>query len=88
MHNIGELLYFQKYSDDIGYDYARTLREWRYNFMKNKQAILSLGYDEVFIKKWEYYFCYCEAGFEMEYLGDYQIVLTHPRFRSEESYVL
>lgn len=68
---------------NIGYDYARTLKEWRYRFMKSKQAILNLGYDEEFIRKWEYYFCYCEAGFEMEFLGDYQIVLAHPRYKSE-----
>lgn len=65
---------------NIGYHYAKTLREWRDNFLKRRNEILSLGYDEVFIRKWEYYFCYCEAGFEMEYLGDYQIVIAPPKY--------
>jgi len=66
--------------ENIGFHYARTLREWRINFMMNRHKLLNLGFDESFIRKWEYYFCYCEAGFGMQYLGDYQIVLSHPKY--------
>ena len=66
--------------DNIGYSYARTLREWRINFMRNTPTILKLGFDDIFIRKWEYYFCYCEAGFMTQYLGDYQIVISHPKY--------
>jgi len=65
---------------NIGYHYSRTLREWRNNFMMNRHKLLSLGYDMDFLRKWEYYFCYCEAGFEMQYLGNYQIVLSYPKY--------
>jgi len=68
--------------DNIGYHYARTLREWCQRFLANKDKLLELGCDEEFIRKWEYYFCYCEAGFEMQYLGLYQISLTTPKYLS------
>ena len=70
-------------TENIGYHYARTLKEWRDNFLANKKNLLNLGYDDVFIRKWDYYFSYCEAGFGAEYLGDYQIVLTTPKYLQE-----
>jgi len=72
--------FFVEHMENIGYNYSRTLREWRNNFLMNRHKLLNLGYDIDFIRKWEYYFCYCEAGFEMQYLGDYQIVLSNPKY--------
>jgi cyclopropane-fatty-acyl-phospholipid synthase len=69
---------------NIGYHYARTLREWRQTFLKNRHAIAKLGFEESFLRKWEYYFAYCEAGFDAEYLSDYQVTLTYPRYLLEE----
>ncbi|HEY0919968.1 class I SAM-dependent methyltransferase [Devosia sp.] len=43
--------------------YARTLRLWRDRFVERRSEIARLGYDENFRRKWEYYLCYCEAGF-------------------------
>ncbi|MDC0646173.1 cyclopropane-fatty-acyl-phospholipid synthase family protein [Opitutales bacterium] len=63
---------------DIGYHYARTLREWRLRFLKNEEAIKSLGYDDSFRRAWIYYLCYCEAGFEEGYTGDIHLLLTKP----------
>ncbi|KAG8370321.1 hypothetical protein BUALT_Bualt14G0104700 [Buddleja alternifolia] len=40
--------------------------------------ILDLGFDERFIRTWEYYFDYCAAGFKSRVLGDYQIVFSRP----------
>jgi cyclopropane-fatty-acyl-phospholipid synthase len=34
-----------------------------------------LGYPERFVRMWNYYLCYCEAGFEERYLGDLQLLL-------------
>ena len=48
---------------DIGTDYARTLREWRHNFIANTARITALGFDERFRRMWEYYLSYCEGGF-------------------------
>uniref|UniRef100_A0A0E0J8Q5 Amine oxidase domain-containing protein n=1 Tax=Oryza nivara TaxID=4536 RepID=A0A0E0J8Q5_ORYNI len=48
--------------ENIGYHYYTTLIRWRDNFMANKDKILALGFDEKFIRTWEYYFIYCAAG--------------------------
>lgn len=50
--------------DDIGLDYAKTLAAWRQSFLGSREQILGLGFDELFIRLWEFYFCYCEGGFE------------------------
>nr|CAB3453894.1 unnamed protein product [Digitaria exilis] len=64
--------------ENIGYHYYPTLIRWRDNFMANKDAILALGFDEKFIRIWEYYFIYCAAGFKSRTLGNYQIVFSRP----------
>jgi len=38
----------------------------------------ALGYDETFIRMWEYYLCYCEGGFAERVLGDVQMLLVKP----------
>jgi cyclopropane-fatty-acyl-phospholipid synthase len=63
---------------DFGYHYSRTLREWRIRFQQNEEKIASLGYDETFRRAWEYYLCYCEAGFEEGYTGDIHLLLAKP----------
>ncbi|MFT7558339.1 MAG: cyclopropane-fatty-acyl-phospholipid synthase [Flavobacteriales bacterium] len=55
--------------DDFRLDYAVTLKEWRHRFLSHKAEILSLGFNEEFIRLWEYYFCYCEGGFREELIG-------------------
>jgi len=66
--------------DNIGPHYARTLREWYDNMMTNKDEILALpGFDERFIRIWQYYFKYCEAGFGNRVINDLQIVVSRPR---------
>lgn len=61
---------------NIGVHYAPTLAEWRRRFMENIPRVRALGFDEVFIRKWLYYFCYCEAGFATRTLGVHQIVYS------------
>jgi cyclopropane-fatty-acyl-phospholipid synthase len=51
--------------EDLGHDYARTLRLWHDNFRARLDAIRALGFDDRFIRKWTYYFAYCEAAFAM-----------------------
>ncbi|KAL0551209.1 hypothetical protein IC582_010295 [Cucumis melo] len=62
--------------ENIGIHYYQTLRCWRKNFEMNKRKILELGFDESFIRTWEYYFDYCAAGFKSRIIGDYQIVFS------------
>ncbi|GER41704.1 cyclopropane-fatty-acyl-phospholipid synthase [Striga asiatica] len=58
--------------EDIGIHYYQTLRCWRENFLAKQREILELGFDEKFIRTWEYYFDYCAAGFKTCTLGNYQ----------------
>eukprot|EP00257_Ricinus_communis_P011122 XP_002531842.2 uncharacterized protein LOC8271718 isoform X1 [Ricinus communis] len=64
--------------ENIGSNYYLTLKCWRKNFLKNKEKILAMGFDEKFIRTWEYYFDYCAAGFKSYTLLDYQIVFSRP----------
>ncbi|XP_006350407.1 uncharacterized protein [Solanum tuberosum] len=64
--------------EEIGIHYYQTLRCWRKNFQKNKSQIHALGFDDKFIRTWEYYFDYCAAGFKTCTIGDYQIVFSRP----------
>ncbi len=48
----------------FGQDYARTLAMWRSNFLAKLSEVRALGYPEKFIRMWDFYLAYCEAGFE------------------------
>jgi cyclopropane-fatty-acyl-phospholipid synthase len=48
----------------FGADYARTLRRWRMRFALRRDAIAALGFDERFMRLWDFYLAYCEAAFE------------------------
>ena len=63
-------------SETFGKSYARTLMDWRARFRSAWPAIEALGFDERFKRMWDYYLCYCEAGFETGVLdvGLYKIV--------------
>ncbi|CAA0818685.1 Cyclopropane-fatty-acyl-phospholipid synthase, partial [Striga hermonthica] len=50
--------------EDIGIHYYQTLRCWRENFLVKQREIEELGFDEKFVRTWEYYFDYCAAGFK------------------------
>jgi cyclopropane-fatty-acyl-phospholipid synthase len=49
--------------ESFGASYAKTLVEWRRRFLRAWPAIETLGFDTKFRRLWEYYLCYCEAGF-------------------------
>jgi len=63
---------------DIGLDYAKTLKLWFDTFNANLNKIRSLGFDETFIRKWNYYLCYCEAAFAMRNINVMQLVYARP----------
>ncbi|XP_044484696.1 tuberculostearic acid methyltransferase UfaA1-like isoform X2 [Mangifera indica] len=67
-----------EHGENIGIHYYQTLRCWRKNFMEKQSNILALGFNEKFIRTWEYYFDYCAAGFKSYTLGNYQIVFSRP----------
>jgi len=68
---------------DLSPHYARTLAEWRQRFHDRVERIRSLGADEWFLRSWDYYFSYCEAGFVERQVGVSQIVLSKPDCRIE-----
>jgi cyclopropane-fatty-acyl-phospholipid synthase len=49
--------------DDIGLDYAKTLADWRKNFLSSWVELTQYGYDEKFKHLWLYYLAYCEGAF-------------------------
>ena len=53
---------------DLGLDYARTLRSWRERFLARSQKVAALGFDQTFMRTWEYYLAYSEAGFRAQYI--------------------
>lgn len=55
--------------DSFGGDYSRTLRCWRASFEAKLGAVRAQGFDDRFIRKWRYYFGYCEAAFALRHIS-------------------
>lgn len=68
--------------EDIGASYALTLQAWRQRFLAHMPEVRALGYDERFIRMWEFYLAYCEAGFRERALGNVQMLLHRSRTRT------
>lgn len=64
--------------ENIGVHYAETLREWRRRFNKAAPAVRAQGFDAVFRRCWNYYFCYCEAGFVSQTEGCAILTFSRP----------
>ena len=67
--------------EDIGRDYARTLREWSRRFEARRGDIAALGFDERFLRCWRFYFAYCEGGFLERAISDVQMLFAMPDYR-------
>jgi cyclopropane-fatty-acyl-phospholipid synthase len=67
-----------EWMQEIGPYYARTLRAWRERFLSRLAEVRRLGFDDRFIRMWEFYLASCEAGFAARYLGDVQMILARP----------
>jgi len=76
IHETGVLCVFDY--EDISPSYVRTLQIWRQEFNRNRSVVEELGFDDVFMRKWNYYFSYCEAAFAMRNIAVAQAVLTRP----------
>jgi cyclopropane-fatty-acyl-phospholipid synthase len=48
---------------NFGQDYARTLAHWRATFNAQEAKVKAQGFDERFMRMWDFYLAYCEAGF-------------------------
>jgi len=64
---------------DIAADYVRTLAAWRSAFLGRLDEVRALGFDERFIRMWDYYLALSEAGFATGLSQDLQLVLEKTR---------
>lgn len=64
--------------DNIGIHYAETLREWRRRFNASEDTVRALGFDDVFMRVWNYYLTYCEAGFDSQTENCLILVFSRP----------
>ena len=64
--------------EDLGASYSRTLRFWREQFNARIAEVRSLGFDDPFIRKWNYYLQYCEAAFAERHISVVQASWTRP----------
>jgi cyclopropane-fatty-acyl-phospholipid synthase len=61
--------------DDIAPHYATTLARWRATFFLRVDAVRALGFDDRFIRMWDFYLATCEAAFRTRFLGTLQLVV-------------
>jgi cyclopropane-fatty-acyl-phospholipid synthase len=65
--------------EDIAPSYVLTLRAWRAAFLGQRDAVRAMGFDERFIRMWDYYLSISEAGFATGVTQDLQVVLEKGR---------
>ena len=70
--------------EDLSPHYARTLLEWRNAFHAKLEQVRGMGFDERFIRMWEFYLCYCEGGFAERFTGVIQLLFSKPGYRGEQ----
>jgi cyclopropane-fatty-acyl-phospholipid synthase len=64
------------HAENIGQHYALTLAAWRERFLGALPQVRALGFDERFIRMWDYYLAICEAAFLERNTSDFQLLLT------------
>jgi len=64
--------------EDLGKDYALTLRRWAETFRERTGEVHALGFDARFVRKWSYYLAYCEAAFALRNISVVQTLHTRP----------
>lgn len=67
--------------EDFGLSYALTLRAWRRRFLANLPAVRAQGFDDRFIRLWEFYLAYCEGGFLERSIGVSHLLMARPDYR-------
>ena len=64
--------------EDQGESYALTLNHWRKRFLAALDQVKAQGYNDEFIRMWEFYLCYCEGGFKEKSISNVQLLLAKP----------
>lgn len=65
--------------DDITLDYAKTLQAWRERFFHAIDQVREQGFDDTFIRMWDFYLAYCEGGFRERTISTVQLLMAKPR---------
>ncbi|UHQ55491.1 SAM-dependent methyltransferase [Microbulbifer sp. YPW16] len=68
--------------EDITFHYARTLAAWRDAFFERLDEVRRQGFDNRFIRMWDFYLCYCEGGFLERVISTAQFVFAKPRCKA------
>ena len=63
--------------DEIGPHYVRTLDAWRSRFWSRIDDVRRLGFDETFVRMWDFYLAVCSAAFATGHIRDVQVLLEH-----------
>lgn len=63
---------------DFGASYARTLEAWRARFNAEHAQVRALGFDERFVRLWDFYLAYCEGGFREQAIGVAHLLFAQP----------
>ncbi len=64
---------------DVRESYALTLKTWRTRFFERLDDVRALGFDDRFIRMWDYYLSISEAGFRTGMTQDLQIAFEKRR---------
>jgi cyclopropane-fatty-acyl-phospholipid synthase len=84
--SLGRVTQFRPFHlEDMGRHYARTLAAWRGRFHDRLDDVRSMGMDDRFIRMWDLYLAYCEAGFAERHISVVQMMLT--RAYHDQSYM-
>ncbi len=76
INRTGDLM--MRHMEEFGLSYERTLAQWKENFNSRLDGVRKLGFDERFIRTWNYYLSYCEGAFAMRNISVVQMVYTRP----------
>ncbi len=71
--------------EDFGGSYARTLQAWRERFKARMPRLRAQGFDERFLRMWEFYLAYCEGGFRERSIGVAHLLMAKPGWRPAPS---
>jgi len=64
---------------DITHDYALTLKHWRERFFERLSEVKQQGFNDTFIRMWDFYLCYCEGAFRERAIQTAQFVVEKPQ---------
>ncbi|GLQ99082.1 cyclopropane-fatty-acyl-phospholipid synthase [Dyella mobilis] len=72
------------HQEDFGLSYAHTLHAWQERFRRSLNRVRAQGFDERFIRLWEFYLAYCEGGFRERSIGVSHLLLARPQARPSQ----